>query len=297
MTASLPALVDLVRRSRRIVAVTGAGCSTASGIPDYRDEAGDWKRKPPVAYRDFVRGPRVRQRYWARSLAGWPAMADARPNGAHDALARLEREGRVDCVVTQNVDGLHQAAGSRAVIDLHGRIDAVRCLGCGAVTSRALFQEDLLAANPSWRGVAAPTAPDGDADLEAQDLASFVVPDCALCHGILKPDVVFFGESVPPARVEEAYAAVRAADLLLVVGTSLMVFSGYRFARAAAAANVPVALVNLGRTRADDLAAVKVAAPAAETLDRLADEVEDTGDARPALSRTRSAGSSPPARP
>jgi NAD-dependent SIR2 family protein deacetylase len=265
-------MVDLLTRCPRIVALTGAGCSTGSGIPDYRDDDGAWKRAAPVQHLDFVRSAPVRRRYWARSLVGWPVVAEARPNAAHRALARLEDAGIVRDVVTQNVDGLHQRAGSRRVVDLHGRIDAVGCLGCETTLSRATLQVELEALNPDWVGVAAGPAPDGDADLE-RDASDFRVPDCPACGGILKPDVVFFGDSVPRARVADAHARVAAADALLVVGSSLMVFSGLRFVRAAAAAGTPVAIVNRGRTRADDLAALKVEADCGAILSRLAERL------------------------
>ena len=250
-------LADFVQRAERLFVLTGAGCSTDSGIPDYRDDDGDWKRRQPIRYAEFTRSDAMRRRYWARSMVGWPRMANARPNDAHHALATLEDDGRIDLLVTQNVDGLHQAAGSRAVLDLHGRIADVVCLDCEAKTTRDAMQERLLDANPSWAGLDAGTAPDGDADLEV-DTAAFVVPECASCGGMLKPDVVFFGESVPKTRVEQAYAAVAACDGLLVVGSSLMVFSGLRFVRAAVKAGIPVAILNRGRTRADEDATLKV---------------------------------------
>lgn len=252
--------------------LTGAGMSTGSGIPDWRDEQGGWKRRPPVDYRDFVRRESVRRRYWARSLLGWPAMAAARPNRGHEALARLEAAGVVHHVVTQNVDGLHQRAGSRRVIDLHGRIDTVACLDCGGRFPRAALQAELEAANPGWVGRVARTAPDGDAEGEG-DVDAFRVPPCAACGGLLKPAVVFFGESVPRDRVTAAHRRVAEAETLLVVGSSLMVFSGFRFVRAAAERGTPVAIVNRGRTRADDLATVKVDTDCGETLAELAARV------------------------
>jgi len=274
MTGSqaMDALCEFVGRHRRLLVLTGAGCSTASGIPDYRDEGGAWKRARPVLFQDFVSDPATRKRYWARSLVGWRHFGRAAPNDAHRALARLETAGRVELLVTQNVDGLHQAAGSGAVLDLHGRLDTVRCLGCHSTFARAALQETLLALNPDWAELGAAIAPDGDADLDRHDFASFGVPNCPRCGGILKPDVVFFGESVPRARVAAAMAAVDAADAVLVVGSSLMVLSGYRFARRAAESGKPVAAVNLGRTRADDLLALKVEAPCAEALRFLLEE-------------------------
>lgn len=263
---TLQQLAEIVGASRRIFVLTGAGCSTASGIPDYRDADGGWKRRPPVQYAAFMADPAVRTRYWARSLVGWRAMSSALPNPAHGALADLERAGRVGLLVTQNVDGLHQAAGSRAVVDLHGRLDRVACMTCGAIGSRASWQDRLARHNPTWSDVSAPTAPDGDADLEIEDGAEFDVPACPRCGGIVKPDVVFFGEAVSPWRRAQAAAGLDRADAVLVVGSSLMVHSGYRHVVTASRRGLPVAVVNLGRTRADSLLTVKVAGHAAEIL-------------------------------
>ena len=259
-------LEDFISAHRRLFVLTGAGCSTGSGIPDYRDEQGAWKRTPPVTYQAFVGDGITRRRYWARSLVGWPRIAQAQPNAAHRALAALEAQGRCSQLLTQNVDGLHQAAGSRAVIDLHGRLDAVVCLGCGASSSRADVQRRLAEANPAWAGLAAGAAPDGDADLEDRDFATFQVPACDACGGMLKPDVVFFGENVPRARVDAAMVRLAQADAMLVVGSSLMVYSGLRFVHAAVRAQIPVAAVNLGRTRADDLLRFRMAAPCGDAL-------------------------------
>ena len=249
---SLPdALADFVERHPRLFVLTGAGCSTDSGIPDYRDRNGDWKRRQPVRYQEFMASERTRRRYWARSLLGWPAFARARPNAAHAALARLEAAGFIHQLVTQNVDGLHQQAGSRRVIDLHGRLDIVLCLACGTRGARAEMQSTLARDNPAFVALAAAVGPDGDADLEDADFSGFRVPGCLNCGGMLKPAVVFFGETVPKPRVERARQRLAEADALLVVGSSLMVFSGYRFCRLAAARGQPIAALNLGRTRAD----------------------------------------------
>jgi len=260
--------------------LTGAGCSTDSGIPDYRDVDGAWKRSPPVQFPAFLAERSVRQRYWARSLVGWPYFGHARPNAAHLALAQLEAAGRIDLLVTQNVDGLHEQAGNRRVVDLHGRLDTVRCMACEQRLSRADLQVDLAALNPGWLGRDARVGPDGDVDLEAGDFEDFGVPDCARCGGILKPDVVFFGEAVPRDRVEAAYVAVRRADAVLVVGSSLMVYSGFRFVQAAADAGKPIAAVNLGRTRADPLLTLKVDARCAEALADLVADAATTGPSR-----------------
>ena len=257
-------LADWLHRHRRVFVLTGAGCSTESGIPDYRDANGAWKRSQPVTWQAFVREPATRSRYWARSFVGWPRVAHAVPNCAHRALVSLDARGGVSRLVTQNVDGLHQRAGSRGVVDLHGRIDAVRCLTCDVRLPRERLQTELAARNPAWVGRQAGTAPDGDADLD--DTAGFVPPDCAACGGMLKPDVVFFGENVPRERVDDAQAALRQSDAVLVVGSSLMVYSGYRFARMAREAGLPLAILTRGVTRADALATLQLDAGCGESL-------------------------------
>lgn len=255
-----------IGRHERLFVLTGAGCSTNSGIPDYRDAEGRWKRAQPMTFQAFMGSHPARQRYWARSLVGWRSFGKVRPNGAHAALAQLETMGRSELLLTQNVDRLHQAAGSSRVVDLHGRLDRVRCMGCGWETPREAMQEALVRENGAWAGLGAAQAPDGDAELEGVDFSAFVVPPCAACGGVLKPDVVFFGEGVPRARVDAAFEALGRADAVLVVGSSLMVYSGFRFVQAAARAGKPVAAVNLGRTRADDVLALKVEQPCAEAL-------------------------------
>jgi NAD-dependent SIR2 family protein deacetylase len=252
------ALATFVERHQRLFVLTGAGCSTNSGIPDYRDRNGDWKRTQPVRFQAFIAEEQTRQRYWARSMVGWRRFGRAQPNDAHHALARLEAKGRCQLLLTQNVDRLHQAAGSRAVIDLHGRLDLVRCTACSATNRRADFQDELVRLNPAWAQVDAPALPDGDADLSQMDFEAFAIPPCASCGGVLKPDVVFYGENVPRDQVAVAQTALEDADAMLVVGSSLMVYSGFRFAQMAARRGIPIAAVNLGRTRADDLLALKV---------------------------------------
>jgi len=264
--ASPDALARFIDRHPRLFVLTGAGCSTASGIPDYRDAAGEWKRRQPITYQDFVTHDRSRQRYWARSLAGFRRLRTARPNDAHHALAALERRGHVAGLVTQNVDGLHQAAGSQEVIDLHGRIDTVRCLACGRRSSREHLQVELERRNPAFAALEAVEAPDGDADLDGVPFDQFDIPACDQCHGMLKPDVVFFGEGVPPERVQTAMATIEVSDGMLVIGSSLMVYSGYRFVKAMAEAGKPIAAVNLGRTRADDLLTLKITDECAAAL-------------------------------
>lgn len=264
-------LLDWARQHPRWLVITGAGCSTEVGIPDYRDQAGQWKRPQPVTYQAFMGDTLVRQRYWARSLVGWRVMGHARPGAAHHALAALEDAGHVQLLLTQNVDGLHSAAGSRKVLDLHGRIDTVRCMDCGHRFARADWQRALEALNPDWVQLQARTAPDGDADLDGLPFAEFRIPPCPHCGtGVLKPDVVFFGESVPRERVQRGLDTLAQVDGVLVAGSSLMVYSGFRFVQAAAAAGLPVLAINQGRTRADALLAAKLQADVGQSLQALA---------------------------
>lgn len=261
-------LRDFVSTSAPVVVLTGAGCSTDSGIPAYRDLEGSWMHPQPMRYQTFVGSEWSRKRYWARSLAGWDRVSRAQPNPAHAALAKLEDRGLLRQIITQNVDGLHQKAGSRRVIDLHGRLDSVRCVGCDNRIPREDFQSELRRRNPGWSVASREARPDGDSPLEA-DFDEFDLPACRECDGILKPDVVFFGESVPRPRLDRAMAHLAQAGGLLVVGSSLMVWSGYRFVRAAKEKGIAVALLNRGKTRADADAHLKLDAPCSETLSRL----------------------------
>lgn len=265
---ALAALAAFVEAHPRLFVLTGAGCSTASGIPDYRDEAGQWKRRQPVQHQEFMASEAVRKRYWARSMLGWRVMGSAAPNASHHALAALEQAGRIGLLLTQNVDGLHQQAGSRAVMELHGGIRQVVCMTCGSRLGRADLQIELERRNGWLLDLEASSAPDGDADLEL-DFSPVEVPPCAACGGILKPDVVFFGDSVPKPVVESAMAALAEADALLVVGSSLMVYSGYRFCLKAAELGKPLAAVNRGQTRADALLQLKVEGNCGEVLTAL----------------------------
>lgn len=268
--------------TRSAVVLSGAGCSTGSGIPDYRGPDGRLKTRMPMTYQEFVGSPGARARYWSRSVAGWPRIRDARPNRAHGALVRLEDAGAVRGVITQNVDGLHQAAGSRAVLELHGGLARVRCLECGERRDRDDFQDRLLRLNPGTPLSDAPLAPDGDAHRPGPVAASFQVPDCEGCGGVLKPDVVFFGENVPGDRLARAWEIYERSSLLLVAGSSLTVFSGRRFVLRARKEGKPVILVNLGATRCDEEASLKVEAPVEELLPRLVQAMDGpSGRARP----------------
>lgn len=266
MAPAIRSLQTFLERMESLVVLSGAGISTGSGIPDYRDRNGDWKHSQPIQYGEFMGSEQARRRYWARSYIGWRRFSGAEPNSAHHALARLEDAGKVDTVITQNVDRLHSAAGNQKVIDLHGDLSKVRCMNCEAITEREDFQAALEAANPGWTAEAKHFRADGDAELVDNADADFSVPGCSTCDGIQKPDVVMFGENVPRARVEDAMSAVERADALLVVGSSLMVFSGFRFARRAGELDKPLAIVNRGRTRADDIAGLKVEEDCSQVL-------------------------------
>lgn len=277
----MPPTADLIDflRGRRVVVLAGAGCSTESGIPDYRGPETSKRPRKPMQYQEFVRSAEARVRYWARSAIGWPRMAAAKPNATHYALARLETAGVVCGVITQNVDGLHHAAGSRRVVELHGSLAVVCCLDCGDRQPRGLFQDRLLALNAEWadwlagvwRGDQVEMNPDGDVELPASAMADFIVPACAACGGVMKPDVVFFGENVPRARVDEARQVFEEGDLLLVTGSSLTVYSGRRFVDRARSDGVPVAVINMGPTRADEVASVKIEQRLGQVLPELAD--------------------------
>jgi NAD-dependent SIR2 family protein deacetylase len=271
VTAALdPQLRELVHAGG-VVVLSGAGLSTESGIPDYRGPSGSLRRHAPMTYQAFVGSEQARRRYWARSYLGWRQIAHARPNGGHRAVADLQACGVVDGIITQNVDGLHQAAGASEVIELHGGLDLVVCLTCGLRDTRARMDERLSAANVDFVAQVATINPDGDAELADDDLDGFVPVGCAYCTSdLIKPDVVFFGENVPRARVDACYALVEAAAALLVLGSSLTVMSGLRFVRRAAALGIPVAIVNLGSTRGDELATVKVEASLGDLLSGLA---------------------------
>lgn len=272
MSDRIDALVAMLR-DRRAAVLTGAGCSTESGIPDYRGPGTRARARRPMQFREFMTSEIGRQRYWARSAIGWKRFANVRPNGAHHAIADLETRGRISGVVTQNVDGLHAAAGSSNVVELHGALAEVRCLECGVREPRAHLQGRILALNPSFERLRADVAPDGDADLALEIVRDFVVPDCVVCGGVLKPDVVFFGENVAKERVDAAYAIVDDAEALLVVGSSLAVFSGFRFVLRATAQKKPIAIVNLGESRGDAHAEVRISGKAGELLPHVVNQL------------------------
>ncbi|MCB1916915.1 MAG: NAD-dependent protein deacetylase [Rhodocyclaceae bacterium] len=278
-------LVALLRDGP-VAVLTGAGLSAGSGLPTYRGPDGEWRHRKPILHQDFLRSEAVRRRYWARSLVGWPTMGGAEPNAGHFALATLERLGAVAAVITQNVDGLHHKAGSHRVIELHGGIAHVLCLSCGARHPRADVQQWLLASNPDF--ATAPrhevaSAPDGDAQLEHGGDEGFRVPDCPDCGGLLKPDVVFYGDGVPRERVAEAMQTLEQAAGLLVVGSSLMVYSGYRFADRAYRLGKPVIAINYGLTRADSLLSAKLDVDCADALHAAVGALTAASHAAPAL--------------
>ena len=269
---SIDALTSFIRDHPRLFVLTGAGLSAGSGIPTYRDREAVWQRSAPITHQDFLAKEAARSRYWARSMAGWPLMQRAEPNLAHRALASLQHTGWVASLVTQNVDGLHQRAGSSGVIELHGNVNSVCCLDCGHALPRAVVQDELLARNPRFAPDSFCALPDGDAEVAAPD--AFATPACPACGGMLKPDVVFFGANVPRLRVEQAMNALDAADAMLVVGSSLMVYSGFRFCERAAASGKPIASINQGRSRADELFALKVDADCSSVLPELERSLE-----------------------
>jgi len=268
------ALASFLERHPRALVLTGAGLSTASGIPDYRDRDGVRRGRLPIQGPEFRRDRAIQRRYWARSMVGWPLLARAAPNAGHRALAALEAGARLGFILTQNVDGLHQQAGSHALLELHGNIHHVSCLGCGARFPRAFVQTQLEAANPALLAAMAAPLPDGDAALDPDAVDGVEIPACVHCGGVLMPDVVFFGDNVPPSRTACALAQMEAADALLVVGSSLMVYSGFRFCRLAQAAGKPIAAVNLGRTRADEMLALKLEASAERLLPLVAHRLQ-----------------------
>ena len=278
MDNAIQRTTDIITPGSTVLVLSGAGCSTASGLGDYRNKQGLWKRAQPITGQTFLNDTAARQRYWARSCVGWPSFSKAEPNQAHLALAMLEASGTVQHLVTQNVDGLHQRAGHQSVIDLHGVLSTLSCVACQAQQSRDDFQQRLLESNPWLSTLSAAYAPDGDADLDTdetvlQQINQMHIPGCTNCGDLMKPDVVFFGESVPKDRVDLAMQQLRKADVLLVAGSSLMVFSGFRFCRDAHQRKQPIVIFNQGVTRADDLATLRIDGDCGELLTELANKI------------------------
>lgn len=264
----LPALVELVGAGE-VAVLSGAGLSTDSGIPDYRGPSGTARSATPMTVQVFLGSTQARQRYWARSHLGWRVVARAEPNAGHRTVAALQERGLLTAVLTQNVDGLHTAGGATSVVELHGNLDRVVCLHCGDLSSREGLDERLREANPTFSATITTVNPDGDVALSDDAVLGFRVADCQLCDGTLKPDVVFFGETVPAERVQACFATVERSRALLVLGSSLTVMSGYRFVLRAAKLGVQVAIVNQGATRGDGKAALKLDAPLGVVLPQL----------------------------
>jgi NAD-dependent SIR2 family protein deacetylase len=271
--SGLPRLAAFLAGRSRLFVITGAGISAPSGIGTYRDHSGAWQRTAPIQHQDFLRQASSRRRYWARSMRGWPSFRDARPNAAHEALARLEQAGRLQTVVTQNVDGLHQRAGQDRLVELHGTLDSVVCLSCAARQPRDALQAWLEAHNGEWLEGATRALPDGDADfLDVRHFDDFREPACQ-CGGVLKPDVVFYGDSVPRVRVEAVRAELARSDGVLVIGSSLMVYSSFRFTKEARTLGLPMAAINQGKTRADEWFECKWEADSASALPELVEQI------------------------
>lgn len=270
-TGDVHGLQKFIADHPRLFVITGAGISRASGIPTYRDEVGIWRTNTPIQHGDFISDAAIRQRYWARSFGGWPNVGKAKPNAAHRALARLETFRYVETLVTQNVDRLHQKAGHKNAIDLHGRLDQVICMECDSIVSRDEVQQWLWQHNPHLETIQIEQAPDGDAHVREELIARVQVPQCQHCSGMLKPNVVFYGGTVDKEKVNILSDRLAAADAVLVVGSSLMVYSSFRFCKQAEQQGIPIACINQGLTRADDMFALKVDDDCGQTLCELAE--------------------------
>ena len=266
MSTSAHQLAEFISKHQPLTVITGAGCSAASGIPTYRDEEGTWLRSDPIQHSEFIGNSTKRQRYWARSYSGWPYVSEAKPNETHRVLTKLEQNGYISLLVTQNVDRLHQQSGHQRVIDLHGRLDKVKCLECFYEMSRDDVQIELHRLNPHLSEQNVEVRPDGDADVPDEQVSNMTVPDCPRCGGVIKPDVVFYGGGVDKQIVNQIYTELEQSKGLLVVGSSLMVFSSFRFCRFAAKHHIPIGILNAGRTRADEMAQLKIAEPSEKVL-------------------------------
>ncbi len=269
ITEEVPLLTEFLHNHPRVLVLTGAGISQASGIPTYRDNTGKWLSRKPIQEHNFLTDAHTRQRYWVRSYYGWPLMRDAKPNSAHLTLAEMERRGQVELLITQNVDRLHQQAGSENVVDLHGRLDQVRCLGCGTTLTRCHIQNRLREENNLPDQISQSPRPDGDMEVPESLVTTLSLPTCKSCDGSLMPNVVFFGGNVPAKTVQRCMSALENADALLVLGSSLSVLSGFRFCRQAHKLGKPIAIVNPGATRADDLAQLRLYSDAGPLLEKV----------------------------
>ena len=270
MNDCIQRIIKEIESCRNLLVITGAGISTNSGISDYRDQQGSWKRPHPIQHSAFMQNPESRKRYWSRSQLGYPVFKAAEPNSAHADLARMEKKGKVSFLITQNVDRLHQKAGHQRVLDLHGRLDQVRCTDCGLLIPRDEIQDWLEKENAWLESIEFSAAPDGDADIDV-DIRDFKVPECISCRGILKPDVVFFGDSVSREVVDLGFNETTLADAVIVIGSSLMVFSSFRFIRHAYEQNKPIYCLNRGKTRADELFTAKAEVDVSHGLSAIVD--------------------------
>ena len=277
LEASVRQLRDFILERPRLMVLTGAGISQRSGIPTYRDAAGAWTSSQPIQHGEFMRDPAVRKRYWARSYKGWPNVASARPNPAHLALSHLEAQSYVQCLVTQNIDRLHQKAGHQRVIDLHGRLDQVVCMDCGEIAARADVQQWLASHNSHLDHLRVEQRPDGDAEIEGAALEEMQLPSCVHCSGLIKPNVVFYGGSVDKKVISKVFEQLSQSDALLVVGSSLMVYSSFRYCKFAHDHDIPILCINQGLTRADKLLRLKVRLDCADALTQLADSLPVRG--------------------
>ncbi len=271
--SNLEALISALQNKNKIWILTGAGISAPSGIPTYRDDKGEWKSANPIQHNEFIDNESYRQRYWARSMVGWKLTGRAKPNATHHAITALQRTGKISQIVTQNVDGLHNIAGAENVIDLHGRLSEIKCLDCGKVSKRADYQTRLIKNNPELDQYEATILPDGDADVEDFDMSKITIPACKNCGGVLMPNVVFFGGVVPRPRVGKAFNTLAESDCILVIGSSLKVFSGFRFPRWASQNNLPMYAVNQGEMRGKELFHHILAEPCEEILPIIAREM------------------------
>ena len=269
MKDPIDSLAQILSTNKPVTVLTGAGISLSSGLPVYRDDQGNWAHSKPVQGPAFRKDYLTRQRYWCRSYVGWPTFESAQPNAAHNEIAALEHDGPFSTVITQNVDNLHQLAGSKELVSLHGRLSEVVCLQCGDISTRQALQARLQSNNPGFQTTQFRTAPDGDAQIDDQRIEQFTPVNCKKCNGILKPDVVFFGDNVPKPRVQYSMDKVLESGALLCIGTSLMVFSGFRFCKAAKSEGIPIVIINTGTTRADEIATLKINLQCADVLTKL----------------------------